>query len=189
MNIIVSPDEIQDGAFSRTGRAYKRHLLPRLDDKADIPQDVVFVVVGEPHVPELNAPLDFLRPNRLLRIADQRLFIQQSKDLLRRGHGGLQSGQLLRQILNGLKKSLDVLQENIHSAEGHRSRQHPLAAGGNDDSHGDDRGEHDGGPEHGPQHNLLAEGLIKFLTAVAELLIFSLLPVENLNDLHSREVL
>ena len=188
LDVVIPADEVQNGALARAGGAHEGHLLSRLNDEAHVPEDEVFVVVGEPDVPELNAAPDFRRLHRLLRVVNQGLLVQQGEDLLRRGHGGLEGGQLLRQVLDGFKEGLDVLQENIHSAEGHRPRQHAVAAAGNHDGHSHHGGEHDNGPEHGVDHDGPEAGPVMGLAVLGEFLIFPLLPIEDLDDLHAGEV-
>ena len=109
LHVVIPADQVQDGALARAGGPHEGHLLPRLDDKAHVPEDIVLPIVGEPHVLELNPPPDLRRTPGLRRIVDLGLLVQEREYLLRRGHRRLEGGELLRQILDGLEEGLDVL--------------------------------------------------------------------------------
>src|ERR1700722_4370660 len=82
-----------------------------LDLEADVAQDPVFVFVGEPDVVELHGGGRWWKGPGLGGRLDSHGRIEQFKDSLGRGPGGLHDFVFFAQVLNGTEKSHAILEE------------------------------------------------------------------------------
>ena len=120
LNIIIASDQIQDGGFSCSCGSYKGRFLTGTDHEAHVLQNIILLCgllfVGKPNMAKLDLPLN-LYLHRLGRICDLGLFIQNGKDFLGGGKGGLEGAELLRQFLDRLKKAADVGDEDKQGSQ------------------------------------------------------------------------
>ena len=188
LNIIVSSDQIQYGRLPGSGGSHKGHALARLYDEGHIPQHIILPVVGEPYMGKLDAALDLRQDHRLLILLHQRLLAHDGKNLFGGGNGGLQCGKLLRKLLNGFKKRLNILGEDIERADGNHIAQHIPAAHPQHDHQGNNAQYVYDGPEDGKHHHLPIKSLVQLVILFVKLLKLPLLPAENLNDPHAGNI-
>ena len=134
---------------------------------------------------ELDASADFRGPDRVFRIFDERLFIQQRKDLLRTGNGVLKRGELLRELLNGLEERLDILHKDEQRAQGNGAAQNSGRTADNDDEQGENGEEIDEGPEGGVDHHFPPARTVQAFIVLTEFLKLALFLSEELNDAHT----
>ena len=191
MYVVVAPDQVQDGALARAGRADEGYALPGFDHEGDVLEHPVLLVagVGEPDVVELDAALDFRQDDGMLVLRDQRFRVQQGEDLLRGRDGALQGRELLRQLLDRLEEAADVLQEFVQRADGDDARERGAAAETHDDGQGADAQQVESGTEQREDHHLAEARLVQVVVLFGELVELLLLAAEDLDDLHAGQVL
>ena len=75
LNIEITSNQIENGAFPGTCGTDKGNLLSGFDDEADIFEHIVIFLICEPHMTEFDTALDLNR-NRRGRACNLRLYIQ-----------------------------------------------------------------------------------------------------------------
>ena len=189
LDVVVAADQIQNGGLARTSGTYKSHTLTGLNGKAYISQHIIFAVIGKPYIFKFDTSTNLRQCYRLFRIMDHRLLIQQGKNLLCRSHRRLEGRKLLCQFLDGLEEGVDILNENIHGTKADDTVQHAIAAAGDNDDQCQDGYQVDTGTENGKDHHFLVMSLVQVFTLITEILMFFLLAVEDLDHLHTGNIL
>ena len=188
LDVIIAPDQVEDGRLARAGGADEGDLFPRVDDKAHVAQNVLLSFVGEPDVAELDLAAHRRQLDRMLRLEDRVLFVEDGEDLFRRGHGVLQRGKLLSQFLNGLKEGADIVGENVHRTERYRSGQHAHAAAVEDQGERKRRDAGKARPEHHEDQQLAHLGAVEVGRSLFKLRKLFALARKDLDELHAGDV-
>ncbi len=138
---------------------------------------------------EFNPSPDLRENNRVLILFYQRFFAHDGKYLLRRSNGRLQSGKLLCQLLNGLKKGLNILSKDVQCTDGNHIS-HDFAAAHTQDNHqGNNAQNVYQRPENGEYHHFPVACTEQLIILVIKLFILPFLSAEYLNDAHTGNVL
>ncbi len=117
LHFVESQQQAGEGGFPRAGVAHHGNGLARFDAEADVVQDPIFAVVGEPHVVEFHGCGRLRKGHGLSGRLDLNRGVQQLEHALGRGHGRLHDVVLFAQILDGAEKSHAVLEEGHHHAD------------------------------------------------------------------------
>ena len=124
----------------------------------------------------------------VLRLMDQGFLIHQRKDLLSGGHGGLKGAELIGKGLDGLKKGFYIAGKNVERADGQRPMHDLHAAKAQHRCKGENADKIDQRPEGAIDHDLTEVGLKQVRRALGELPVLFILPVEDLDQLHGRQI-
>ena len=189
LNIVITPNQIQNGGLSGTCRSDESHLLSRLNRETHILQNPVLILICEPDMTEFNTPLNRGQLLRMLGILNHRLLIQQRKNLLCGRNRGLQRGKLFRDILNRLEERTDIINENIQRTDRYRTVQ-DLPSSRRNNNHKRKNGQHiNRRTEDREYQHLTVIRAVQLAALLHELRVLLPLPRKDLNQLHSGQML
>ena len=134
IHVVETQQQADDRGLARPGRADDADALAGLDDERDVAQDVVVLLVREPHVIELDAAARRRRaPRRHGRRRQLDGRVEQREDPLGRRHRRLQDVELLGQVADRLEEAPRVLQKRDEHADADDAVERPAAADPDDE--------------------------------------------------------
>ena len=138
---------------------------------------------------EFDASYDLRQNDWVLCLRNDGLVVQNGKDLLRGGQGGLQGGELLRQLLDGIKEGLDVLCEDKQGTDGDHILKDIFASHSQHHHQGKDAQHIDQGTKDRKDKHFPIEGTKKLCAFALEFLVLTLFSSEDPDDAHAGEIL
>ena len=147
--------------------------------------------VGERDVLEHDVPLRRRAGvrQRLRRADDRRRGVEQLEDPLRRGHGGLEDVELLREVADRAVEALRVQHERDERPDRQRAVQDPVAAEPDDERGGEGADDFDRGVEHRVVVDRLHVRVAVPVVDRVEVAVAALLAAEQLHRRHAGDVL
>jgi hypothetical protein len=118
LHVVEAHEEVGDGRLARAGVADERDRLAGLDREGDALENPLVLLVGEPHVAELDAALGapaFFRPLRRGHGDGQ---VERAEDAVRGDEGRLEDVVPVRDVADGLEEALRILDEGDERADG-----------------------------------------------------------------------
>ena len=194
LNVVVAADEGEYRCLSRPGRADKRNGLFGIDVERDAAKHPFAGIVCKPHIAELDLAADRLKLDGIRLVDELGLHVEDGEYLLSRGKRGLECIELLCERLNRVEEARDVEIERHEDAAVYRlSEEHGLLdiAASAEVEEAQNRGdvEHiDRRTEYAEDEDLMLLCTLETVALFEEFLHFGVLAVEDLCDLHSREV-
>ena len=195
LNIVIAAKEREDGGLSASRRADEGGGLPRLHREGNVLENPILALVGKPNVFKLHSARDAVKLDGVGSIDDLGSHIEHREDLFRRGERRLQPVELLGKALDRVKELRDehieaddgtarnALTEKACAVNVALSAKVKEAQHRRDVEHIDDRAED---AENEDLALLCSPEAAVLLGELGELLLFA---VEDLRDLHAREVL
>ena len=185
VGVVEARHQLGERGLAGAGRAHERQGLPRWHVQRDVLERRMLAVVGEGHVVELDLAAQALELDRVRRVADLRLLVEQLEDLVERRHARLVGRVELGERLDRVEEALQVEDERGEHADGHGLVQHLVAAVEQDRGGGDRRQQLDRREVGRVQVDRLHVGLAVLVVQLREALAVAVLLPEGAHHPHA----
>src|SRR6185437_2094052 len=189
LDVIEAQEEAGDGGLAGARMPDNRQARAGLGDEADVAQDPILALVGEPDVVELDAASRGEGRTRNRRGLEGDGSVEQFENALGAGHRGLQVVVLIAQILDGAEEALNILDKGEDNADGERAVHDAQAAEPEHEGHRQDAEKLDHRVVDGVGEDGADPGITVLAVDLAELLKGALLAVVGLHHRDAGDVL